>query len=479
MVTGAAKQAMEVTGLSADSRSIEPGFLFAALPGSLHDGRDFIDDALGKGAIAVLAPPETALRDHGRPVALITDDNPRRRLAQLAARFHPGQPRTIAAVTGTNGKTSVADFTRQIWAALGHKAASLGTLGLVPQRAGAPSSLTTPDPVELHACLSGLARDGVDHLVLEASSHGLDQYRLDGVKVGVAAFTNLSRDHLDYHGGMAAYFAAKRRLFAEILPVGGTVVLNADTPQFEELAELAAERALRVITYGHGGKELRLLGRDALHDGQRLHLEVFGQRSTHLLPLAGAFQAHNALCALGMTIACDADPQAATELLGSLKGVPGRLELVGHTPRGGTVYVDYSHKPGALETVLSALRPHTQRRLSVVFGAGGDRDRGKRPMMGEIAERLADRVIVTDDNPRSEEPAQIRSEILAAAPGAEEIGDRGTAIHKAVGELAEGDLLVIAGKGHETYQIVGSETLDFDDRAVAREAIATLEAEAS
>ena len=477
MVTGAARQAMEVTGLSADSRSIEPGFLFAALPGSLNDGRDFIDEALGKGAIAVLAPPETALRDHGRPVALITDENPRRRLAQLAARFHPGQPRTIAAVTGTNGKTSVADFTRQIWTALGHQAASLGTLGLVPTRSGAPDSLTTPDPVELHACLAQLARDGFDHLVLEASSHGLDQYRLDGVKVGVATFTNLSRDHLDYHGGMSAYFAAKRRLFAELLPSGGTVVLNADIPQYEDLAELAAERALRVLTYGHSGKELRLLGREAQHDGQQLHLEVLGRRSKLLLPLAGAFQAHNALCALGMAIASDADPQAATETLSALQGVPGRLELVGHTPSGGTVYVDYSHKPGALETVLSALRPHTRARLSVVFGAGGDRDKGKRPMMGEIAERLADRVIVTDDNPRSEDPAQIRREILAAAPSADEIGDRGEAIHEAVGELADGDLLVIAGKGHEPYQIVGNETFAFDDREVAREAIGTLGAE--
>ena len=478
MVAGAAKQAMEVTGLSADSRSIEPGFLFAALPGSLHDGRDFIDDALGKGAIAVLAPPETALRDHGRPVALITDDNPRRRLAQLAARFHPSQPKTIAAVTGTNGKTSVADFTRQIWSALGHRAASLGTLGLVPQRAGAPSSLTTPDPVELHACLARLVRDKIDHLVLEASSHGLDQYRLDGVKVGVAAFTNLSRDHLDYHGGMSAYFAAKRRLFADLLPEGGKIVLNADVPQFEDLAELAAARKLQLIGYGQSGKELRLLGREALQDGQRLHLEVFGRRHSLMLPLAGAFQAHNALCALGMVIASGAEPEPATAVLESLQGVPGRLELVGQTPRGGTVYVDYSHKPGALETVLSALRPHTEARLSVVFGAGGDRDRGKRPMMGEIAERLADRVIVTDDNPRSEDPAQIRQEILAAAPNAQEIGDRAAAIEQAVGELAEGDLLVIAGKGHETYQIVGDRTLDFDDRAVARAAIATMAAEA-
>ena len=470
----AAIKAMTVTGLSADSRRIEPGHLFAALPGSRHDGRDFIDAAVAQGAIAVLAPPGTDLRDHGRPVALIADDNPRRRLAQLAARFYRRQPRHIAAVTGTNGKTSVAEFTRQLWQDQGLKAASLGTLGLTPAFPSAPASLTTPDPVELHHCLAALAMSDVEHLAMEASSHGLDQYRLDGVALSAAAFTNLSRDHLDYHGGMAAYFAAKRRLFAELLPEGGTAVLNADAAEHEALTALAAERGLRVIDYGAAAKALRLIARAPQEDGQSLEIEAFGRRHAPQLPLAGAFQAHNALCALGLAAATGADPEAAVETLGRLAGVPGRLELVGRTPRGGAVYVDYAHTPDALETLLVALRPHTSGRLSVVFGAGGDRDRGKRPLMGEACRRSADRVVVTDDNPRGEDPAAIRRAILAAVPEAQEIGDRAAAIRFAVAELGPGDVLAVAGKGHETGQTVGGTVLPFDDREVARAAIAAL-----
>ena len=470
----AAMLATEVTGLSADSRRIEPGQLFAALPGAQHDGRDFIDAAVERGAIAVLAPPGTGLRDHGRPVALITDENPRRRLAQLAARFYQRQPRHIAAVTGTNGKTSVAEFTRQIWRAQGLESASLGTLGLIPTRPGAPASLTTPDPVELQHCLAALALDGVNHLAIEASSHGLDQYRLDGVEIEAAAFTNLSRDHLDYHGGMEAYLAAKQRLFAELLPSGGTAVLNADVEPFAALARTASARGLEIIDYGTKAKAVKLLSRAPDADGQAIEIEAFGRRHQLRLPLAGAFQAHNALCALGLTIATGADADGAIAALTGLDVVPGRLELVGLTPRGGAIYVDYAHTPDALATLLTALRPHTAGRLSVVFGAGGDRDRGKRPLMGEACRRAADRVVVTDDNPRGEDPASIRRAILAAVPEAQEIGDRRAAIRFAAAELGQGDVLAVAGKGHESGQTVGDEVLPFDDRDVAREIIAEL-----
>lgn len=468
----------EIRGLTADSRAVERGFLFAALPGSRHDGRAFIAEAVACGAVAVLAPQGTALPEGAGAAALVADDNPRRRLALMAARFYEVQPRSIAAVTGTNGKTSVASFTRQIWQRLGYRAASLGTLGLVPARPDAPKSLTTPDPVELHRCLAALARDGIDHLAMEASSHGLDQHRLDGVRVTAAAFTNVTRDHLDYHGSMAAYLAAKRRLFAELLAADGTAVLNADDPAAAALAEACAARGLRVMTYGSRGRELRLLRQEPTQDGQRLTLEIDGRRHEVSLLLAGTFQAANVLAALGLVLATGAQTPGtldhALDVLGGLEGVPGRLESVGRTPRGAEVYVDYAHTPDALQTVLQALRPHTAGRLHVVVGCGGDRDPGKRPMMGEIAARLADAVIVTDDNPRSEDPAAIRRAILAAAPQAEEIGDRGEAIARAVATLSAGDVLVIAGKGHESGQIVGDRVLPFDDRDVARRAIAAL-----
>jgi len=474
----AAIEDREIRGLTADSRAVERGFLFAALPGSRHDGRAFVAEAVARGAVAVLAPTGTALPEEARTAALITDDDPRRRLALMAARFYELQPRTIAAVTGTNGKTSVASFTRQIWQRLGHEAASLGTLGLVPARPDAPKSLTTPDPVELHRCLAALAQDGVDHLAMEASSHGLDQHRLDGVRISAAAFTNLTRDHLDYHGGMAAYLAAKRRLFAELLDAEGAAVLNADDPATTELAATCAVRGLRVMTYGTQGRELRLVRQQPTHGGQHLTIEIDGRRHEVSLLLAGTFQAANVLAALGLVLATGAQTPGALgralDVLGGLEGVPGRLESVGRTPHGGEVYVDYAHTPDALRTVLQALRPHTAGRLWVVFGCGGDRDPGKRPMMGEIAVHLADDVIVTDDNPRSEDPAAIRRAVLAAAPQAEEIGDRGEAIARAVATLSAGDVLVIAGKGHESGQLVGDRVLPFDDRDVARRSIAAL-----
>ncbi len=463
----------EITGLTADSRAVEPGFLFAALPGSSVDGRDFIGAAISNGATAILAPTGTTVTDN--KTALITSSDARAALAHMAAAFYSDQPETIAAVTGTNGKTSVAHFTRQIWSMTGHPAVSMGTLGLQLPDGSVKPSLTTPDPVTLHADLAELARKGVDHVVMEASSHGLDQRRLDGVKLRAAAFTNLSRDHLDYHGTLDAYLAAKTRLFSALLPTDGTAVLNADIPETESLTKAFGGR---VISYGRNATELKLLAAEPSHSGTRIQLNAFGRQTDIDLPLAGDFQVYNVLCAAGLAIACGEDSEHAIACLPRLTGVPGRLEQAG-TVNGGSVYIDYAHTPDALENVLAAMRPHTTNRLIVVFGCGGDRDRGKRPMMGRLATELADIAIVTDDNPRSEAPDAIRREILAAASGAHDIGDRETAIREAVSMLSDGDVLVIAGKGHETGQIVGGETHPFDDLVVARAAIADRKGETS
>jgi UDP-N-acetylmuramoyl-L-alanyl-D-glutamate--2,6-diaminopimelate ligase len=459
----------DIGGLSADSRAVRPGDLFAALPGQKSDGRSYIAEALAKGAVAVLAPPGSSLP--ADQAVLITDENPRRRLALMAARFFGRQPAVMAAVTGTNGKTSVANFTRQIWNRLGHPAASLGTVGLIaPDRVG-KGSLTTPDPVSLHRLLAELADDGVTHAAFEASSHGLDQHRLDGVDIAAAAFTNLTRDHLDYHGGMDAYWRAKRRLFAELLRPAGVAVINADTPQAAELAALARQRGVRVLTYGSAGADIRIAGAVPSAHGQELDLIVEGQPYQLHLPLAGAFQAANAACALGLAVATGAPVAAAVAALAHLEGVPGRLQQVAMTTNGAAVYVDYAHTPDALQNVLAALRPHVSGRLVVVFGCGGDRDPGKRPQMGRIAALGADRVIVTDDNPRSEDPTAIRAAILAGCPEARELGDRRQAIGLAVSELAAGDVLILAGKGHETGQIVKGRVLPFDDAEEARRAV--------
>jgi UDP-N-acetylmuramoyl-L-alanyl-D-glutamate--2,6-diaminopimelate ligase len=466
-----------IVGLTADSRHVRPGFLFAALRGAQQDGRAFAADAVAKGAVAILTDDEAALNldaDARRHVAIIADPNPHRRLALLAARFYPRQPQIIAAVTGTNGKTSVVHFTREIWAALGHPAASLGTLGLVAPASRRPGALTTPDPVALQRDLAELAAQGVEHVAIEASSHGLAQYRLDGVRVTAAAFTNLTRDHLDYHGDMASYRAAKQRLFAELLARDGMAILNADSPEFAGLAALCRGRSQRVIAYGTAGvAELHLLSREPSRDGQRISLLLFGESREIDLPLVGEFQAMNVLAALGLAVATGTPVSDAAAVLPRLSGVPGRLQRVGETASGGVVFVDYAHTPDALATVLAALRPHAEgRRLAIVFGAGGDRDRGKRPLMGQVAREGADLVYVTDDNPRSEAPAEIRRAILAAAPHAIEIGDRSEAIAAAVAGLRRGDILVIAGKGHETGQIIGGKVLPFDDALVARDAIA-------
>jgi UDP-N-acetylmuramoyl-L-alanyl-D-glutamate--2,6-diaminopimelate ligase len=462
---------MDIAGLTADSRAVAAGYLFAALPGSRADGRAFIGDAVKRGASAVLALPGTDLG--GAPVQLITDPNPRRRFALMAAKFFGPQPKTIAAVTGTNGKTSVAHFTQQLWTALGYQAGYMGTLGAWSPGVHVDGSLTTPDPVRLHALLADMAKHGATHVAMEASSHGLDQFRVDGVRVGVAAFTNLTRDHLDYHGTMEAYMAAKLRLFSEVLAADGTAVLNADSPAFSTFAAACRARGVTTITFGHGGDDIRLKRTTITGDGQKIDVVVNGTPYSLMLPLAGGFQVSNALCALGCVLAKGADTAAAIAALGKLRGVPGRLEHVGNHKSGASVYVDYAHTPDALETVLNALRPHVTDggRLLVVFGCGGDRDKGKRRIMGERAQALADVVYVTDDNPRTEIAATIRAEVMQGSPNAIEIGDRKDAIGAAVANLKRGDVLVIAGKGHEAGQIIGTQTFPFNDAEVARAAL--------
>ena len=468
----------EIRGLTADSRAVEPGYLFAALPGAKVHGREYIEQAVARGAVALLIDdPQLLAPLHQRfpQVPVVVDANPRRRLALMAAQFYAPQPRVVAAVTGTNGKTSVVTFLRQIWQRAGLRAASLGTLGIIGPDGAEPGSLTTPDPVTLHRELNKLARSGINHVALEASSHGLDQFRLDGLEIAAAAFTNLTHEHLDYHRTMAAYLAAKARLFGQVMRPDGQAILNADIPEFETLRELCAKRSHRVYGYGTSPiADLRLLATRPLGHGQELELIVLGRRRSLLLPLAGGFQAMNALAALGLAIATGVGPDEGVTALGQLTGAPGRMQHVASHPNGAPVFVDYAHKPDALETVLRALRPQCRGALVVVFGCGGERDTAKRPMMGAIAARLADRVIVTDDNPRGENASAIRRAILAAAPGAREIADRAEAIAVGIRELGAKDLLVIAGKGHERGQIVGSVVHPFDDAEVARGVVAGL-----
>ena len=465
---------IEVLGLTADSRAVRPGYLFAALRGVETDGARFISGAVAQGAVAVLAGAGTGVEQAAIGVPLIAAENPRRRLAELAARFYGAQPRTIAAVTGTSGKTSVTEFTRQIWRHGGRPAAALGTLGLVGEGLDRRLAHTTPDPVTLHEILAEVSAAGVEHLAIEASSHGLDQCRMDAVEVSAAAFTNLSQDHFDYHATAAAYLDAKLRLFEFVMAPGGTAVLNADAPEFEPIAGVCRARGHRIFSYGTGPSDLRLAAAAHHGHGQHLAIEIEGRRVDVAFPLPGAYQALNALCAIGLVLASGVALDDALAALPDLAGVPGRIELVARHASGAPVYVDYAHKPGALEAVLATLRPHASGRLVVVFGCGGDRDRAKRPIMGRLAANHADRVIVTDDNPRSEDPAAIRREILAGCPDAEEIGDRTGAIAAAVAGLAAGDVLVIAGKGHETGQIAGDAVIPFDDAEVARAAVAAL-----
>ena len=458
---------VEIGGLSLDSRRVRPGDLFAAIPGTRTDGARFVAEAQRAGAAAVLG--DMAAVAATELPALVAAD-PRAALARIAARFYGRQPATVVAVTGTSGKSSVAVFTRQLWSGLGLRAASLGTLGLQTSDEAGDGSLTTPDAITLQRIAAELASEGVEHLALEASSHGLDQHRVDGLRLAAAAFTNLSRDHFDYHGSPAAYYAAKRRLFAELLPHGAAAVLNADVAEFADLRGLAAQRGLRLLDYGAAGNALRLLRRTPTAHGMELEVELLGRRHGFAISLVGAFQASNLLAAAGLVLAGGAAVEAVLPLLATLQPPPGRMQLVARHASGAAAFVDYAHKPEALAKALEALRPHTAGRLVVVFGCGGDRDAGKRPLMGEIAARHADAVVVTDDNPRSEAPAPIRAQILAAAPGAVEVGDRGEAIRAAFAGLRAGDTLLVAGKGHETYQLVGDQVLHFDDAEVVRAA---------
>jgi UDP-N-acetylmuramoyl-L-alanyl-D-glutamate--2,6-diaminopimelate ligase len=444
--------------------------VFAALPGARADGRAFIAEAVARGAAAVIAPEGTEWPAGVPPRPLITSADPRRTLARMAAAFYGAQPRIVVAVTGTNGKTSTVDFLRQIWTSAGERAASLGTLGVIAEGFASGPSLTTPDPVALHATLAALAGAGVAAVAMEASSHGLDQRRLDGVVLAAAGFTNLTRDHLDYHGTMEAYAAAKLRLFDTLLPAGAAAAAMAgmEPGVLAALRAIARARGLRLLTVGETGDAVRLIAARPLPDGQALEIEAFGARRSFHLPLPGRFQAENALLAATLAVAAGMPADRAFAALPHLAGVRGRLERVAVLPNGAAVYVDYAHTPDALERLLAALRPHTRGRLHVLFGAGGDRDPGKRPLMGRAAASGADRVWITDDNPRSEDPAAIRAAVLAGAPGAIDAGGREAAIAAALADLGPGDVLAIAGKGHETGQEIAGVVYPFDDAEVVR-----------
>ena len=463
-----------ITGISVDSRLTKPGHLFAAMPGSNWHGAEFIKYAVRMGAGAVLtdqAGYDLAMAEGGYDASFLISDDPRADLSKAAAAWFDGQPEVMVAVTGTNGKTSVANFTRQIWEELDLAAVNFGTVG-VEGAVAAPLSHTTPEPITLHALLAGLAAKGVTHAAMEASSHGLEQRRLDGVRLTAAGFTNLSRDHLDYHANFEEYLKAKAGLFRRVLPKEGTAVINIDDPAG---AALAAEFAGQKITVGRGVADIRILDVRFRADGLDVLISYQGENRLVPLQLIGGFQADNVMLAAGLVIACGADAAQVFGVLPKLQTVRGRMELVATRGNGAMVFVDYAHTPDALETALKAMRPHVMGRLIVVFGAGGDRDTGKRPLMGAAAAEFADMVFVTDDNPRSEEPAAIRAAIMSACPQATEVGDRAEAILTAIDALQPGDALLIAGKGHETGQVVGSDILEFNDAEQASIAVAALE----
>ncbi|OAI45476.1 UDP-N-acetylmuramoyl-L-alanyl-D-glutamate--2,6-diaminopimelate ligase [Rhizomicrobium sp. SCGC AG-212-E05] len=457
----------DFTGLTSDSRKVKPGYLFAALAGTKTDGARFVKDAVARGATAVLGAPALEGEVAALGVTFIPDENPRLGLARYAAAFFSAQPDTVAAVTGTKGKSSIVAFLREIWTALGKPAASLGTVGVIAPGGEMPLAHTTPDPVEIHELLAKLKADGVEHLAIEASSHGLDQHRLDGVTVSGCGFTNITRDHMDYHPTFDHYLAAKLKLFSDVVKDGGVAVVNADAEHAGKFIDAATARGLTLITVGRKGETIHLDRREDRGGAQALTLHYQGRIFYVELPQAGEFQASNALVAAGLAIGLGADAAKVFAALEHLKGAPGRMEKVAFAASGAPIYVDYAHTPDSLEKVLEALRPHTANRLHVVFGCGGDRDKGKRPLMGAVAVKLADDVIVTDDNPRTEEAATIRAEIMAAAKGAREIGDRAEAIRSAVADLKSGDVLVIAGKGHETGQYIKGEVHPFSDREQA------------
>jgi UDP-N-acetylmuramoyl-L-alanyl-D-glutamate--2,6-diaminopimelate ligase len=457
-----------VTGFAIDHRKIAPGTVFGAFEGATFNGEDFIDDAIAAGAVAVVTRPEAVVRG----AMHIAEANPREAFAHLAATFFQPFPDHVAAVTGTNGKTSTAELTRQLWRMAGHNAASIGTLGIITASDQAKTGLTTPDIVTFLANMSGLAREGVSHAIFEASSHGLTQYRSEGVPVSVAAFTNLSRDHLDYHGTMEAYFEAKMRLFDEVVDENGCAVIWADDVWSDQVIARARKREIRLITVGEKGKGIQLLSREPTQLGQTLELRIQGDVHKIKLPLIGAYQAANALVAAGVVMASGGEVETLLAHLARLQPVRGRLERAVITKSGAPVYVDYAHTPDGLRAAIAALRPHTKGKLITVFGAGGDRDTGKRPEMGAVAVADSDIVIVTDDNPRSEDPSLIRADVMAGAKGAHEIGDRRYAIAFAIEHAEPDDIVLIAGKGHEQGQIIMGRVLPFDDVEVARECAA-------
>ena len=461
----------EIGSVEIDSRKIVPGALFIALNGTAENGRKYIPDALAKGAAAVLYDGEYAAPAESGAVFVRAAGDMRANIARAAGNFYKPMPARLYAVTGTNGKTSIADFCRQMMRCLGYSSASIGTVGVVADVVAPTETLTTPDSVTLHRILRDLALKGVDYVSLEASSVGIEQHRLDGLSIKVAGFTNFTQDHLDYHKTMANYLKAKEELFSRVMEADGTAVLNADIPEFAELAEICRARGIRVMSYGRGGKDLRLLERTPHAAGQTLEVEIEGRPYRVELPLIGEFQAMNVLCAVGMVIAGHGFSGKIIDYLPHLKGARGRLDLVGRRANGAGVYVDYAHTPDALENVLKTMRHHTANKLWVVFGCGGDRDKLKRPIMGRIARELADNVIVTDDNPRTEDAAAIRRQILAECPDAVEIGDRIEAIKYAVEGLKEGDMLVIAGKGHENGQKIGDKLIPMNDIEEAAKAL--------
>lgn len=465
----------EVAGITADSREVKPGYVFVAVPGVKADGREFIAKALESGAFALVVPEDYT--EHFDEVIVLHSPNTRLALAKMAAKFYQHQPEHIVAITGTDGKTSTAHFYQQIWRLLGHKAASLGTLGVVagPDVPEITSANTTPGPAQLARVLAELAGHGVEYLAMEASSHGLHQWRMDGARVSVAGFTNITRDHLDYHGTEEAYFEAKLRLFTEVLPKGHVAIVNADDLHFAQI-RAAAEKAGRIVKgYGYAGDFLRLVKVIPLPASQIVELEIHHRKALIEVPVIGGFQVMNILCAIGMALETGVKFDDLLPVLSQLSGVPGRMEHVATHPNGAPVFVDYAHTPGGLESVLRHIRPHVKGRLHLVFGCGGDRDKGKRPVMGGIAAQLADVVIVTDDNPRTEDAATIRNEILANCRPAREIGDRREAIVQAVRGLKPDDALIIAGKGHEEEQITGSVAHHFSDREEARKAVEQLQ----
>ncbi len=461
---------IQVRGLSADSRKIEAGFVFAALPGSVVDGRDYIAKAIEQGAIGILVPDDFDVSSF--PISFIKVADPRLALAKMAAAFYPAQPKTIVAVTGTNGKTSIASFVRQIWHKLAINGASLGTVGIDTLKGHIALQHTTPEPVQLHHLIDQITtEEGVTHLAIEASSHGLEQRRQDGLKIQAAGFTNITQDHLDYHGSMEEYFAQKLRLFSDLVQKDGTAVIDMDTQGAQTVYDTAQKAGLKLFTVGSHGKDLKLISSTIEGYAQNLELEADGQSYRVKLPLVGGFQVSNVLISAGLCIAQGADTAKVIAALEDIKGAKGRLELSGISAQNVPVFIDYAHTPDAISTALQALRPYVKNKLVIVFGCGGDRDKAKRPLMGKAAIDNADKVYVTDDNPRSEQPEAIRADIMVATPNAIEVGDRAKAIAQAIAALETGDVLLVAGKGHETGQIIKGEVFPFSDHEEVEKAL--------